>query len=137
MVELLLKIYAFRLEFFIGKSKGWNLFDVIIVALSLSASAGISVLRALQIFRAMRLLSVLPQMRLVTEAMLHTLPSLFGVAICVNPAHGDSANPLNPPPQGRGICIATNRKCESRLSFYPALSLDISYNYARISLLKF
>lgn len=38
-------------------------------------------LRALRVFRALRLLSVLPQMRLVTEAMLHTLPSLFGVAI--------------------------------------------------------
>lgn len=63
------------------KISEWNLFDFIIVGLSLFASAGISVLRALRIFRAMRLLSVLPQMRLITEAMLHTLPSLFGVAI--------------------------------------------------------
>ena len=81
VVELLLKIYAFRFAFFTGANKGWNIFDFIIVALSLSASAGISVLRALRIFRVMRLLSVLPQMRIVTEAMLHTLPSLFGVAI--------------------------------------------------------
>lgn len=80
-LELLLKIYAFGFAFFTGKDKGWNLFDFIIVGLSLFASAGISVLRALRIFRAMRLLSVLPQMRLITEAMLHTLPSLFGIAI--------------------------------------------------------
>lgn len=80
-LELLLKIYAFGFTFFTGKDRGWNLFDFAIVVLSLFASAGISVLRALRIFRAMRLLSVLPQMRLITEAMLHTLPSLFGVAI--------------------------------------------------------
>lgn len=69
------------LPFSRAKISRWNLFDFIIVGLSLFASAGISVLRALRIFRAMRLLSVLPQMRLITEAMLHTLPSLFGVAI--------------------------------------------------------
>lgn len=80
-LELVAKIYAFGFAFFTGKDKGWNLFDFVIVGLSLFASAGISVLRALRIFRAMRLLSVLPQMRLITEAMLHTLPSLFGVAI--------------------------------------------------------
>lgn len=80
-VELALRIVAFKFSFFTGKEKGWNLFDFIIVAISLFGTSGSSVLRALRIFRALRLLSVLPQMRLVTEAMLHTLPSLFGVAI--------------------------------------------------------
>lgn len=64
-----------------GKDRGWNIFDFIIVTISLFGTSGSSVLRALRVFRALRLLSVLPQMRLVTEAMLHTLPSLFGVAI--------------------------------------------------------
>lgn len=114
VVELLLKIYAFRFAFFTGANKGWNIFDFIIVLLSLCASGGISVLRALRIFRAMRLLSVLPQMRIVTEAMLHTLPSLFGVAICVNPAHGDSANPLNPLRKGGGFVLLRIAKNKSR-----------------------
>lgn len=80
-IELALRIVAFKFSFFTGKEKEWNLFDFIIVAISLFGTSGSSVLRALRIFRALRLLSVLPQMRLVTEAMLHTLPSLFGVAI--------------------------------------------------------
>ena len=79
--ELLGRIYAFGLGFFTNKDKGWNIFDFIVVAISLLGASGSSVLRALRVFRALRLLSVLPQMRLVTEAMLHTLPSLFGVAI--------------------------------------------------------
>ena len=49
--------------------------------MSLFGASGSSVLRALRVFRALRLLSVLPQMRLVTEAMLHTLPSLLGVGV--------------------------------------------------------
>ena len=81
VVELLLKIYAFKLAFFTGKDRGWNAFDFIIVAISLLGNTTLSVLRALRVFRALRLLSALPQMRLVTEAMLHTLPSLLGVAI--------------------------------------------------------
>ena len=80
-IELGLRIFAFKLAFFIGKDKGWNLFDFIIVAISLFGASQSSVLRALRVFRALRLLSVLPQMRLVTEAMLHTLPSLLGVAV--------------------------------------------------------
>ncbi len=81
VVELGLKIYAFKLAFFTGKDRGWNAFDFIIVAVSLLGASGSSVLRALRVFRALRLLSVLPQMRLVTEAMLHTLPSLLGVGV--------------------------------------------------------
>lgn len=81
VVELLCKIFAFKFTFFTGKEKGWNAFDFIIVSISLLGNSTLSVLRALRVFRALRLLSVLPQMRLVTEAMLHTLPSLFGVAI--------------------------------------------------------
>ena len=79
--ELLGRIYAFGLGFFTNKDKGWNIFDFIVVAISLLGASGSSVLRALRVFRALRLLSILSQMRLVTEAMLHTLPSLFGVAI--------------------------------------------------------
>ena len=81
VVELGLKIFAFKFAFFAGKEKGWNAFDFIIIAVSVLGSSTLSVLRALRVFRALRLLSVLPQMRLVTEAMLHTLPSLLGVAV--------------------------------------------------------
>ena len=80
-IELALRIFAFKLAFFTGKDRGWNAFDFIIVAVSLFGASGSSVLRALRVFRALRLLSVLPQMRLVTEAMLHTLPSLLGVGV--------------------------------------------------------
>lgn len=81
VVELVLRLFAFRLAFFTNTEKGWNIFDFTIVAISLMASAGVSVFRALRVFRVLRLLSVVPQMRIITEAMLHTLPSLFGVAI--------------------------------------------------------
>lgn len=79
-LELFLRIFAFGFGFFIDKNqKGWNLFDFIIIALSIFGISEMSVLRSLRIFRVLRLVSVLPQMRLITEAMLHTLPSLVSI----------------------------------------------------------
>ena len=49
-IELALRIVAFKFSFFTGKEKGWNLFDFIIVAISLFGTSGSSVLRAYRWF---------------------------------------------------------------------------------------
>lgn len=81
VVELGLRILAFRLKFFIGKDWGWNWFDFIIVAVSLFAVGGLAVLRAFRVIRIFRLLSVIPTMRLVSAAMLHTIPSMISIMV--------------------------------------------------------
>ena len=61
VVEIVIKLINRRLEFF---KNGWNIFDFIIISIALIPSSGsLSVLRTLRIFRAMRLLSVVPSMR--------------------------------------------------------------------------
>lgn len=75
--ELLLKMCAYRLAFF---RNGWNLFDAFVIGISLvPASEGASVLRALRIIRAMRLISVVPSMRKVTQALIRAVPGMGAV----------------------------------------------------------
>ena len=81
VIELCLRIFLYRHRFFVSKDWGWNWFDFIIIAISLFASAGFSVLRAFRVIRIFRLLSVIPSMRLISTAMLRTLPSMASIGI--------------------------------------------------------
>ena len=77
VVELMLKFYAHRLAFF---RSGWNLFDLLIVSISLiPATQGFSVLRALRILRLLRVISVTPSLRRVVEGFLKALPGMGSV----------------------------------------------------------
>lgn len=77
VVEIGLKLFAHRANFF---KSGWNVFDFIIVAIALLPTAGpLSVLRAMRILRALRLLSVVPQMRAVVGALLGAVPGMGAI----------------------------------------------------------
>lgn len=81
VIELLLRIAVYRFRFFIGKEWGWNWFDFIIVLVSVCAVGELAVLRAFRVIRVFRLLSVIPTMRLVSAAMLHTIPSMISIMV--------------------------------------------------------
>ncbi len=77
VIEILLKLFAYRLSFF---RSGWNIFDFVIVAISLIPSSGpFSIVRVLRIFRILRLMSVVPQMRSVINALLHAIPGMTSI----------------------------------------------------------
>lgn len=77
VVEILIKLGYRKLDFF---KDGWNVFDFIIIGIALAPATGsLSVLRTLRIFRAMRLLSVVPSMRKVTQALLSAIPGILSV----------------------------------------------------------
>lgn len=77
VVELALKFYAHRLAFF---RSGWNIFDLLIVGISLAPGAQtFSVLRALRILRLLRVISVTPSLRRVVEGFLKALPGMGSV----------------------------------------------------------
>lgn len=77
VTEIALKLIAHGRRFF---SSGWNLFDFVIVGISLVPSAqGLSVLRALRILRVLRILSVAPSLRRVVEGLLTALPGMGSV----------------------------------------------------------
>lgn len=77
LIELGCKIAAFRALFW---RSGWNVFDFIVVAIALVPGTGVwAVLRSLRVLRVLRLLTVVPQLRKVVAAFLHSIPGLTGV----------------------------------------------------------
>ena len=77
VIELLLKMYVYRLAFF---RDGWNIFDFVIVGISLAPAAdGLSALRALRILRVLRLVSTAPRLRRVVEGFITALPGMASV----------------------------------------------------------
>lgn len=77
VAELLAKLMVQRLRFF---RSGWNLFDFIIVGISLvPGGQGLSVLRALRILRVLRVISVAPRLRRVVEGFVTALPGMGSV----------------------------------------------------------
>ncbi|GAA6178435.1 hypothetical protein GCM10007927_35570 [Sulfitobacter pacificus] len=82
VAELLLKFYAYRMAFF---KSAWNIFDLLVVGLGLMPKQeGLSALRGLRVIRAMRLLSVVPQMRAVVQALLDALPGMGAVIVMIS-----------------------------------------------------
>ena len=75
---ILLKLYAFGLNYF---RDPWNIFDFTIVAIALLPfNEGFSVLRALRVLRAFRLISMVPKMRLVVQAFLWSAAWVYSAA---------------------------------------------------------
>ncbi len=78
VIEIAIKLYAFRWRFF---SSAWNVFDFLIVAIALVPTSGpLEVLRVLRILRVLRLISLVPQLRVVAEALLGAIPGIISVA---------------------------------------------------------
>ena len=77
VIELAAKLFAHSGRFF---RNGWNIFDFVIVGVSLIPSnGGLSVLRALRILRALRVISVVPSLRRVVEGFVTALPGMGSV----------------------------------------------------------
>jgi len=82
VVEIALKLFAYGRKFF---HNAWNIFDLVIVGLGLLPAQGqLSALRGLRVIRTMRLLSVIPQMRAVVQALLDALPGMGAVIIMLS-----------------------------------------------------
>ena len=79
VVELLLKLFVYRLGFF---RSAWNIFDFLVVAITLVPTTGnMSILRMLRIVRAFRLISAVTGMRTVIEGLLRALPGMGSIAM--------------------------------------------------------
>ena len=77
IVEIVAKLLVYRLGFF---RSGWNVFDFVVVGVTLAPlGEGVSVLRSLRILRALRLISVVPSMRKVVNALLRAIPGMTSV----------------------------------------------------------
>ena len=80
--EIILKIIAFRLDFF--KSKA-NVFDLIVVALCcVPTFINISILRLLRTFTLLRLFSAVPQLRFVIAVIFQNRAKCLLCGACAN-----------------------------------------------------
>ena len=79
VIEIVLRIFAHRLQFF---RDPWSLFDFAVVAIALVPASGpFAVLRALRVLRVLRLLTMVPSMRRVVGALLASVPGLSSIAL--------------------------------------------------------
>ncbi|MDR2104294.1 MAG: ion transporter, partial [Deferribacteraceae bacterium] len=79
IIEILMKLTVERLTFF---KSGWNIFDFLIIGISIFPSTGtISILRALRIFRVLRLVTRLPKLKIIVESVLYSLPSIGWISL--------------------------------------------------------
>ena len=77
VIEIVIRYLAFpnKKQFF---HNGWNIFDSIIVIGSLipSGGSGILLARLLRVFRVLRLVSMVPELRLLINALLKAIPRM-------------------------------------------------------------
>ena len=74
VVEIAMKLVVLRFTFF---RSAWNIFDFLIIGISLLPSAGpLSILRSLRVLRVLRLVANLPRLRMIIESILLSLPSI-------------------------------------------------------------
>ena len=76
---------------FIGEPKksqffknGWNVFDTVIVCISLIPipnNSSFLLLRLLRVFRVLRIISVIPELKLIIEALLQSIKRVFYVSL--------------------------------------------------------
>ena len=77
VLEMLLKLYVHRLNFF---KNPWSLFDFFIVAIAfVPASESLAAMRALRVLRVLRVISAVPTMRRVIEGLLASIPGIASV----------------------------------------------------------
>lgn len=102
VAEISAKLYVYRFQFF---KEGWNVFDFVVVAVSLIPGASaFTVLRALRVLRVLRLLRFVPMMKRITEALLKSIPGMGAIlaviiliiyvgAVMATNMYGATANP--------------------------------------------
>lgn len=83
LIEIVIRVFAERRfrDFF---KSGWNIFDFIIVVASLipiENGETVLIARLLRVFRVMRLVSMVPELRMLMNALLKALPRMGYVAL--------------------------------------------------------
>ena len=86
VAEAVLKITAVAPRFRLYFANGWNLFDFTIVVLSFIPSTGefALVARLVRILRVLRLVSAVPQLRLIVATLVRSIPSMGHVILLMS-----------------------------------------------------
>lgn len=81
VIELIARMTLYRARFF---RDGWNIFDFLVVAISLApASDAFTVLRALRVLRILRLITAVPTLRRVVGGLIAALPGMGSILLLI------------------------------------------------------
>lgn len=79
VIEIGIRIFVSRLAFF---KDPWGVFDFVVVAIALVPASGpFAVLRALRVFRVLRVLTFVPSMRRIVGALVQSLNGMTSIAL--------------------------------------------------------
>ena len=79
VVEIALRFFADPRGYF---RNGWNIFDFLIVFVSLfAATSGLAAVRAFRVLRVLRVVTVIPRMRIVVTALFDAIPGIASVGV--------------------------------------------------------
>ncbi len=81
VLEILMKIVACGKQPWRYFQDSWNLFDFVVVAVCLLQLQSASVVRMARILRTMRMITVLPRLRILVSALLRSIPSLGYIGV--------------------------------------------------------
>ncbi|WP_299944627.1 ion transporter [uncultured Microbulbifer sp.] len=83
ILEATVKIAAYGSRPWRYFSSGWNCFDFTIIALSLIPAAGplATLARLVRVLRVLRLVSAFPELRVLVDTLLRSLPSMLHIAL--------------------------------------------------------
>ncbi|MFS1524149.1 ion transporter [Microbulbifer sp. 2304DJ12-6] len=83
ILEATVKIVAYGSRPWRYFSSGWNCFDFTIIALSLIPAAGplATLARLVRVLRVLRLVSAFPELRVLVDTLLRSLPSMLHIAL--------------------------------------------------------
>lgn len=86
IIEVILKLAAVAPRFGLYFRNGWNLFDFTVVLLSLIPATGefALVARLVRVLRVLRLVSTVPQLRLIVATLVRSIPSMGHVILLMS-----------------------------------------------------
>lgn len=86
LAEIAIRIVAHGRDLGSFLRDGWNLFDVVVIALSLAPGVGAfaTVARVARVLRVARLVSLTPKLRLIVGTMMRSIPSLTHVSLLLS-----------------------------------------------------
>lgn len=86
VMEALVKMAAHHPRIHRYFADGWNLFDFIIIVVSLVPATGTlaTIGRLARLMRVLRLISTLPELRLIVSTLMRSIPSMFNVVMLLS-----------------------------------------------------
>jgi voltage-gated sodium channel len=83
VVELTLRIASYGRKPWMFFTRGWNVFDFVVIGLSPFLQGQSTVLRLLRLFRLIRIFRFLPEVRILSSSILRSIPPLMSMSVLI------------------------------------------------------